>query len=71
MMKSPISFKGSLEQQLLSRISNTYASMQSAVIICMNEVSCVLKALSNNGNVTKSIHHTSTGRWLQKAKTCT
>jgi len=44
--------------------------MQTASTICMKEVSSVLKALSNSGNVTKSIHHISTGRWLQKAKTC-
>jgi len=70
MMRYLISCEGSLEQQLLRRISNTYASMQSVAIICMNEVSSVLKALSNSGNVTKTIHHISTGRWLQKAKTC-
>jgi hypothetical protein len=68
MMRYLISCEGSLEQQLLSRKSNTYATMQSAAIICMNEVSRVLKALSNSGNVTKTIHHT--GRWLQKVKTC-
>lgn len=68
MTRSLISSKGSLEQQLLSRISNIYPSIQSASIICMKEVASVLKALRNSGNVTKSIHHISTGRWLQKLK---
>jgi nitrogen regulatory protein PII len=66
MMRSLISSKGSMKQQLLSRMSNIYPSMQSASIICMKDVSSVLKALRNNGNVTKSIHHISTGRWLKK-----